>query len=283
MTHPWFPDSPCGPGCLPGPGSPRAGTHLVVLRLSRAVALLLLGVALAVVFALLRGSLRTALVRAWFRALLRAFGVRFVVRGELGSSGCLVVTDHVSWLDVVALMAVRPMRLLAKIELRAWPVVGPLATRVGTLYIDRERLSALPAAIGALADALRGGAVVGAFPEGTTWCGRASGRYRPAVFQAALDAGVPVRPVALRFRTGAGEPTTVAAFVGAATLLDSVLAVARARDLVVEFEVLPELATGPRAELARRARHAVARATSAAERHPAHRHRCAPHPLPSAA
>ncbi|MEU6129670.1 lysophospholipid acyltransferase family protein [Saccharopolyspora sp. NPDC047091] len=280
MTHPWFPESPCGPGCLPGPGAPRAGTHLVVLRLSRAVVLVLLGIVLGVVFALLRGPLRTALVRAWFRALLRAFGVRFVVRGEIGGAGCLVVTDHVSWLDVVALMAVRPMRLLAKTELRDWPVVGPLATRVGTLYIDRERLSALPAAVGAIAGALRGGAVVGAFPEGTTWCGRAAGRYRPAVFQAALDAGVPVRPVALLFRTRAGEPTTVAAFVGAATLLESVLAVARARDLVVEFDVLPELPPGPRADLARRAQHAVTRATSAADHHPANQ----PHPpLPTAA
>ncbi|WP_243792555.1 1-acyl-sn-glycerol-3-phosphate acyltransferase [Saccharopolyspora gloriosae] len=242
----------------------RAGTHRVVLRLTRAAGQMLLGVGLAVVYALVRGPVRTALVKAWFRGLLRAFGVRLVVRGERPEADGLVVTNHVSWLDVVALMAVNPMRLLAKTELRSWPVVGPLAARVGTLYIDRERLSALPDAVRTVADALRDGSVVGAFPEGTTWCGLASGTYRPAVFQAAVDAGVQVRPVALRFTTASGAPTTIAAFVGAATLLESVLAVARVRGLVVELSVLPAIdaaAIGDRRELARRAERAVAAIT----------------------
>ncbi|MBK0867589.1 MAG: 1-acyl-sn-glycerol-3-phosphate acyltransferase [Saccharopolyspora sp.] len=274
MTHRWAPDSPCGPGCLPRPGSVRrAGTHRVALRLAGAAGLMLAGIGVAVVFALLWRSARTALVRSWFRALLRVLGIRFAVRGEHRlDSGALVVTNHVSWLDVVALMAVRPMRLLAKTEVRSWPVIGPLAGRVGTLYIDRERLSALPGAVRTIADSLRGGAVVGAFPEGTTWCGLASGRYRPAVFQAAVDARVPVQPVALRFSAG-GRPTTAAAFVGEATLLESVLAVARVRDLVVELSLLPEMdaaAVGDRRELARRTERAVAEVTAPAEPHLPH-------------
>ena len=114
--------------------------------------------------------------------------------------------------------------------------------------------------------------MVGAFPEGTTWCGLASGRYRPAVFQAAVDARVPVQPVALRFSAG-GRPTTAAAFVGEATLLESVLAVARVRDLVVELSLLPEMdaaAVGDRRELARRTERAVAEVTAPAEPHLPH-------------
>lgn len=269
MSHAWSPASPCGPGCLPRPGTlRRAGAHRVVLRLSAAVGLLLLGVGLALVFALLWRSARTALVRSWFRALLRAFGVRFVVHGQRMDSGALVVTNHVSWLDVVALMAECPMRLLAKTEVRSWPVIGPLADRVGTLYIDRERLSALPEAVRTIAESLRGGSVVGAFPEGTTWCGLASGTYRPAVFQAAVDAHVPVQPVALRFTTASGKHTTAAAFVGTATLVESLLAVARTRELVIEMFLLPRIdaaAAGDRREIARRAEQAVAEITAPAE------------------
>src|SRR5437016_1315625 len=159
---------------------------------------------------------RERLIQTWFRRLLDAFGVRYVVHGEenLAGQGGLFVSNHVSWLDVVALQAVRPMRVLAKTEVRSWPVIGPLAGRAGTLYIDRDRLTALPDAVHTIADALRGGAAVGAFPEGTTWCGVASGRYRPAVFQAAVDARARVRPIAMRFLTGDGTQTTVAAFVG---------------------------------------------------------------------
>ena len=77
MTHRWAPDSPCGPGCLPRPGSVRrAGTHRVALRLAGAAGLMLAGIGVAVVFALLWRSARTALVRSWFRALLRVLGIR---------------------------------------------------------------------------------------------------------------------------------------------------------------------------------------------------------------
>jgi len=265
-AHQWAPVSPCGPSCV-RPAA-RAGAHRVALRLAAAAGLMLAGIALAVVFALLWRTARERLVRGWFRALMRAFGIRFEVRGDPApQSGALVVSNHVSWLDVVALMAVCPMRVLAKTEVRSWPVVGPLAGRVGTLYIDRERLSALPGAVRTIAAALRGGAVVGAFPEGTTWCGRASGSYRPAVFQAAVDAQVPVRPVALRFLTAEREVASSAAFVGEDTLLKSVLAVAREPELVVELTVLPALdaaAVGDRRELARRAQRAVAAVTGLA-------------------
>lgn len=252
--HPWKPNSPCGSGCVRE--VPAVGAYRVAWRLIRAGCVLLLGACLGGVLPVLPARIGRPLVQTWYRALLRAFDVRLIVRGRPpGSGGSLVVSNHVSWLDIVALQAVRPMRLLAKREVRSWPVVGSLAARAGTLFIDRDRLRPLPEAVRTVTDALREGWVVGAFPEGTTWCGLASGRYRPAVFQAAIDAGVDVRPVALRFRTGDGGRTTAAAFVGETTLVESMLAVARARDLVLEMFLLPASAPGPstdRRALARR-------------------------------
>lgn len=225
---------------------------------------MLVGVALASAIPAFPARMRERLIRRWFRGLLLSFGVRYAVHGEehLVTTGGLFVSNHVSWLDVVVLQVVRPMRLVAKAEVRSWPVIGRLAGRVGTLYIDRDRLTTLPQAVRAVAGALRDGAAVGAFPEGTTWCGLAAGRYRPAVFQAAVDAGARVQPMALRFRTGDGRRTTAAAFVGEATLVDSVLAVLRTRGLLIEVFVLPELDTGVagRKELARCAEAAVAAA-----------------------
>ncbi|MDQ3885669.1 MAG: 1-acyl-sn-glycerol-3-phosphate acyltransferase [Actinomycetota bacterium] len=185
-------------------------------------------------------------LRCWFRVLLAALQVRTEVRGatRFAPQGVpvLVVSNHVSWLDVFALGAVQPLRLVGKSEVRDWALVGVLARRAGTLFIDRERLSALPATVGELADALRAGSAVAAFPEGTTYCGGRGGEFRPAVFQAALDAGVVVRPVALRYRLEhSGGPTTVASFVGDATLWQSVRGVAGVRGLVVEVRLLPTL------------------------------------------
>ena len=267
MTHPWMPWSPCGPGCLP-PRPDRVAAPRVALRLGSACCLLLAGIGMVVAVSVLPWRAGRRLIRAWFRALLRAFGVRLIVHGTPGTGGALVVSNHVSWLDVAAMQAVCPMRLLAKAEVRSWPLIGPLAGRAGTLYIERNRLAGLPEAVRTIATALRAEAVIGAFPEGTTWCGSKSGRYRPAVFQAAVDAGAPVRPIALRFRTEEGEATTAAAFVGEATLFESVLAVARLRGLVVELSLLPELdpkAIPDRRDLARRAEAAVAAETVGVE------------------
>lgn len=72
-----------------------------------------------------------------------------------------------------------------------------------------------------------------AFPEGTTWCGRAFGRFRPALFQSAIDAQRPVLPLSVDYLDAAGDGTTVPAFVGADTIGASMRRVLRARGLRV--------------------------------------------------
>ncbi|WP_433869855.1 lysophospholipid acyltransferase family protein [Saccharopolyspora sp. CA-218241] len=247
MTGPWSPVSPCGPTCLPDRGR-EVPAALVLLRLAVLIGLLPLGVLLA----LLPAGLRRWWSPRWFRAVLRAVGVRWVVRGTPPERGELVVAHHVSWLDVVLLQAVGPLRMVAKAELRDWPLLGGVAHRFGVLFLHRDRLRALPGAVAEVSGALRSGAVVGAFPEGTTWCGRSAGRFRPALFQAALDAGAPVRPVALRY-LAAGAPTTAVAFVGEASLLSSVLGVARCSGLVAEVVFRPPCRAEDRRGLARSA------------------------------
>jgi 1-acyl-sn-glycerol-3-phosphate acyltransferase len=206
-------------------------------------------------------------LRAWHRALLRALRIRLEVTGgdRFGAPGVgvLVVSNHMSWLDLVALGAVQPLRMVAKSEVRGWPVIGLLARRAGTVFVDRERLSTLPRTITVVSGALASGVAIGAFPEGTTWCGGASGRFRPAVFQAAVDTATAVRPVALRYRLAGAGTTTVAAYVGATTLWAAVVRSAGARGLVVEVHVLPLLlATGAdRRALAARAEAAVTAVT----------------------
>lgn len=260
-----MPDSPCGPQCLPPRDSDtEVGRLRLVLRLGATVALLVSGCLLVPA---LPGALRRHAVPRWFRMLLRALGIRLVVQGRMTVGGTLVVCNHVSWLDVVAMQVLAPMRLLAKVEVRSWPVLGVLAGRIGTVYIDRDRLSALPDAVRTIAEQLRAGSVIGAFPEGTTWCGVAAGRFRPAVFQAAINAGAPVQPIAVRFRDGAGRLTAAPAFLGDATLAASVLTVARMRDLAVEIVVLPELIGTDRRQLAERAQEEIIAATGACVGH----------------
>ncbi|MFC4856610.1 lysophospholipid acyltransferase family protein [Actinophytocola glycyrrhizae] len=261
MSHAWMPGSPCGQGCLGGQ-EPTVGRVVRVLRIVGVVTVVLLSLLSLLFLPLIGGRGRNWLTRAIFRAVLVAVGVRLVVHGEIPGPGrgALVVNNHTSWLDIVAVNAVRPMRAVAKKDIASWPVLGWLVSAAGSVYVDRENIRSLPGTVAALADTLRAGAMVNVTPEGTTWCGLTHGRFRPALFQAAIDGGVPVLPVALRFRLRGGAATTAPAFIGDETIVDSVRRTAALRGLVIEVHVLDEIAPGraqDRHELARLAERAV--------------------------
>jgi 1-acyl-sn-glycerol-3-phosphate acyltransferase len=288
------PTSPCDPRCLPaaatvrGPARARRVLRLAV-RTAALAAVLAAGLLAAAVVPWL-GPVATARVqRCWTAAALGACGVRVHRAGPVVPPGALVVANHVSWIDALALHAVAPVRLLAKAEVRRWPLVGVMAARAGTVFLDRDRLRALPDAVAGLADALRAGTAIAVFAEGTTRCGRDLGPFRPAALQAAHDAGAPVVPVAVRYRTGAR-----AAFVGDDTLASSLLRVLTAPGVAVDVTVCPvvdpaTVPTGParataRRALARRCADAVAAALPPAAAHPAAHPAAAPtQPGPSAA
>ncbi|MEG3636894.1 lysophospholipid acyltransferase family protein [Micromonospora palythoicola] len=267
MSPLWRPSSGCGPACLPGPGE--APTIPVLRQLGRAAGLLGmlgLGIGLAALLPALPTQERQAALRGWARTTARACGVRLEVRGRLPRRRALLVANHVSWWDVLALLAVAPARLVAKQEVRRWPLIGLLARAAGTVFVDRSRPRELPATVGRVASALRSGRSVAVFPEGTTWCGgaascRPANGFRPAMFQAAIDAGAPVVPLRIGYRCGVtGETTTAPAFVGDETLLRSVRRMLAVRTLTVRVDIAaplhPARATDRRA-LARVAESAV--------------------------
>ncbi|SEH02027.1 1-acyl-sn-glycerol-3-phosphate acyltransferases [Nonomuraea solani] len=230
-----------------------AGRVRQAARFLGALLVVLAGVPLALAGRGCSAARRARITGAWARTLLRALGLRLRVGGaqEAGGGGALLVANHVSWLDPLVIAATVPSKPLAKREVAGWPIVRTLVAGAGALFIDRERLYALPSAVAAVAGALRAGDTVVAFPEGTTWCGRGMGGFRPAVFQAAIDAGATVRPVTLRYREG-GESSTRAGFVGDDSLLASILRVTATRRLTVEVTLLaPVHPSGERAALAR--------------------------------
>ncbi|MFL9654435.1 lysophospholipid acyltransferase family protein [Streptomyces sp. PB17] len=257
----WLPLAPCTPAACLEPTASVATAPRAVLRLTAVAVLLLAGIAVVLAPSGLRRRLPAALVRRWCRWIVRAAGIRVRITGAaVPTGGLLLVANHVSWLDIPLLAAVRPARMLAKSEIRRWPVAGGPTARAGVLFIERDRPRALPGTVDAIAGALGAGAAVAAFPEGSTWCGRAHGPFRRAVFQAALDAGVPVQPIRIRYLAGERAVSTAPAFVGVDTLLASLWRVASAHGLTAEVTVRPVVPPGrhrDRRSLARAAEEAV--------------------------
>lgn len=178
-------------------------------------------------------------MRVWSAGLLRCLGIRLEVDGQPRPGAKLVVANHVSWLDIMAINAVAPSRFVSKAEVGRWPVVGTMVTLAGTLYIERGRPRDAKRVLGLLADTLREGRTAAVFPEGTTSEGHTVMPFHANLLQAVIDADVPVQPMALRYRDGTQAVSVAASYAGDKTLPRSVWQVVTAQGLVVKVRVLP--------------------------------------------
>ena len=174
----------------------------------------------------------------------------------------LVVSNHVSWLDVYVLNAGRPLRFVAKSETRTWPVVGTIADRFDSLFIVRGSCRDAARVKNRVAETLRAGQSVAVFPEGTTTDGRQVKPFYAAMFQAAIDAGVRVQPVAVRYPGSDGWPNPAAAFIDDMTFMGSLLRIVREPFLRAElsFGAPLSVAGRTRRELASAAHGVIAEA-----------------------
>jgi 1-acyl-sn-glycerol-3-phosphate acyltransferase len=209
---------------------------------------------------------RRALRRAWALGVLRILGVRLRAPGLRVAPGTLLVANHVSWLDAVALQALLPAAIVAKTETRRWPVLGAMLARNETLFVDRRPARSLLAVNADIGARLARGEVVVIFPEGTTTGGDTVLPFRPALFEPAVRGAHPVQALALRYRDWAGRPCRDAAYVERMTLWQSLRAIAGLAALSLEVRACGEARVGARRrDAARRAHAAVQRSVCGGE------------------
>ena len=144
-------------------------------------------------------TLEKAMIRWWSGALVRRFGFRIRRFGEPLPGAVLYVANHISWLDIELMHSQRPVSFVAKSEIARWPFVGWLAAQAGTIFHRRGSTDSLAVVMATVVERLRDGVPVGVFPEGGSGHGDRVGTFHARIFQTALDANVPVQPVALRY------------------------------------------------------------------------------------
>lgn len=201
-------------------------------------------------------------VRWWHARLCRALGLRLRIAGRV-EPGCLLVANHISWLDIPVVGAQHAIGFLSKAEVRAWPLIGWMAEIAGTLFIERgahqtDRIATRLAAEVAQKRSLM------IFPEGTTGDGRRVQRFYPRLFSVAQDGGIRLQPVAISYRWGeASLPDTRAPYIDDDTLIASLWRIARHPNLVAHVQFLPPLQVTDamtRRALAESARQAISAA-----------------------
>jgi 1-acyl-sn-glycerol-3-phosphate acyltransferase len=276
--HAWLPRATCDTDCIRAGGYEATRRMIVALRVVRRLSLLvLLTPALPLLAGVIPGWSKSRQI--YCRLLLWCLGVKVNVSGGpiRNLPGVLVVSDHMSWLDILTIGAAlpssrwraSPLSFVARADVAATGAVKMMARIVKVIPIERAKLRQLPEVVATVAARLYAGHTVVAFPEGTTWCGlsgrshQGSGPFYPAMFQAAVDTGRPVQPLRLRYHHRDGSVSTVPAYIGDDTLLASIgrLMVARRTVAKIYVESL-QLPGDDRRELARRCQAAI-RVTSA--------------------
>lgn len=172
---------------------------------------------------------RSLAVKRWSQSTLDMLGVRLQVHGERPGGDqarpVMLVANHVSWLDIYAINAALPVRFVAKSEIRAWPVIGWLSAKTGTLFIERARRRDALRIGGEIVAAMTQGDVVAVFPEATTTDGSQVLRFHGSLLQPALQTGAQLHPAALRYAREDGSLCTEAAYDGDKSLWHTLRAI----------------------------------------------------------
>ena len=212
--------------------------HRLALALHLAAGLLIALIG----FPLIGLAQRRKLKQRWSARLLAILGLRLEFTGEI-RPGSLIVANHISWIDIYAINAVAPSVFVAKSEIAAWPVVGWLAKKSDTIFIERGSHRHAQHVAHDMAQRLKAGETLALFPEGTTTEGDCLLPFHAALFQPAIAAGVPVQPVLIGYRNAAGQRSTSPAYAGDTTFGQCLAATLAETGLVVEVLCLPPIPT----------------------------------------
>ena len=169
---------------------------------------------------------RAAVLQKISRALLSHLQVSIETRGTIPTRG-LLVSNHVSFVDIMLLSALSPLVFVSKSEVAAWPIVGPIASKSGTLFIRRDKRSDVSRINDSLTQAFAADVLVCLFPEGTSSDGTAVLPFQPSLLQPAVTAKLPVCAAHLCYQTAGGIRADDIAYFGDRNLIDCMRALIR--------------------------------------------------------
>ena len=153
----------------------------------------------------------------WLRrtATLHAkwLGFRIRVHGEIPRTG-LIVSNHVSYLDILALSTAATTTFVSKKEVAGWPLFGSLAKMGATIFVDRERRGAVSGVAAEMRAHLDAGVPLVLFPEGTSSDGTHLLPFRSSLFEPVVQLACPLTACGLRYSLAGGSVVDEVAYWG---------------------------------------------------------------------
>lgn len=161
---------------------------------------------------------RALWVQACSQLVLRSLGVQRRVEGQPPTHG-LVVSNHLSYLDILIISSAMPCFFVAKIEIGGWPYFGQAAGAGGTIFLDRSSMASAMSVADKITERLQLPVPVLLFPEGTSTDGSRVWRFHSRLIDPATSAGAPITAACVRYVVADGTPERELCWFGDAPFL----------------------------------------------------------------
>lgn len=168
--------------------------------------------------------------------MLHSLDVKVIADGKMPASG-LIVSNHLSYLDILCYGSVAPSIFVSKEEVRSWPVFGRLASNGGTIFVDRTSRVDAHRVASEIEQALRDGIRVILFPEGTSSGGETVLRFHAPLFESAIRAGFPITPACISYEIAGGDPARDVCYWGDMTFATHFLGLLRKGNVLARMKI----------------------------------------------
>jgi len=148
---------------------------------------------------------RDALKTHWLKRFSAIMNLNVTQKGELPEPGTLLVSNHISWLDIIVIGQYLPAYFVAKSDILSWPIIGYLSKQGGTIFIRRGDKKHIKATTEKMIWVLKQNSNIIAFPEGTTTQGDDVLGFHASLFHPALLTRSAIQPVAIQYQGAAKE------------------------------------------------------------------------------
>ncbi|MDD2659878.1 MAG: lysophospholipid acyltransferase family protein [Methylococcales bacterium] len=191
-------------------------------------------------------SKRGALKTHWLQKFSAIVNLSITREGELPEQGAFLVSNHISWLDIIVIGQYLPAYFVAKSDILSWPVIGYLSRQGGTIFIRRGDKKQIKATTEKMVWVLKQNSNIIAFPEGTTTKGDEVLGFHASLFQPALLTRSAIQPVALQYQGLAKEH---APFIGDDDFIPHLIKMLSLDKIEVRLSFLPVIKSSGRDRL----------------------------------
>jgi len=201
----------------------------------------LLGYLICLALIILPTNINNRLIQYWAKRLLSILNIKITLSGEvlkfLGNESYLVVSNHISWLDIPVIFSLKPIAFVSASNIKTWPIIGFFAKISGAIFVDRLRKSSLPEVIQAMNDHFKNNKQsICIFPEGVTSNGYQVLPFKSNLFQSAFESNKLLLPLSIKYKEN-NVLTNRTSFHGSTTLIQSFKRIAKSNVIEVMIDI----------------------------------------------